>query len=92
MSDQLVNALHRAFGDIEYDATDVVCRANQDPQLEAALETLIPNCRYRKGYRRGMFRTSVIRKALIQLNGEGLDVTCNARLQYWSFHNSLIAA
>ena len=62
---RLVNAIAAAFGDRRFDTTSIILKANHADEVELveAIDSAIPNCRYR----RGRFRDAVLRRELKRL-------------------------
>jgi hypothetical protein len=83
---RLATALATAFGQQVFDATDVVCKATADHDLAAALDTILPNCRYRSGWKRGWFQTRRVRTLLRKMSSYHgpLSAALHGH-QHWSF-------
>jgi hypothetical protein len=60
----LIDAITAAFGTNKFDTTSIICKASHDAALAAAIEAVIPNCRYRSGYRRFRLRERAVRRVL----------------------------
>ena len=82
---ELITALTDAFGHSPFDVTDLLAARVKHPQLEAALDAAIPDCRYRSGYHRGQPNARRIRFALRKLPKQQLRAFHDARHDYWTF-------
>jgi len=80
----LLNALWAAFGGKPFDATEVAIKAMDDPDLMAAIDTAVPDCRLkpRRSRRRPI---KILRGALSQLAEQYFDTD---QLGWWRLKSS----
>jgi hypothetical protein len=64
---QLVDAIRGVFADGPFDTSSVLGKAMKHPELVAAVEAVVPNSRYRSGYRRGRLKDKPLRRVLTAL-------------------------
>jgi hypothetical protein len=65
----LTEALFEHFGTQTFDATNVWIKAQDNPELAAAIEAEVPRARYKHGYKSGRLNIRAIHMALRRLQG-----------------------
>ena len=77
LSDQqqktLLAALWVAIGSRAFDTMSVIGEADFQPDLMTAIEAVVPDCRYRSGYKRGRLRDRPLRAVLTVLAEQYFD-------------------
>ena len=66
----LIATIWELLGSRVFDVHVIVGEADHSPQLMAAIEAVIPNCRYRSGYCRGRLKARPLRRILTRLAEE----------------------
>jgi predicted ABC-class ATPase len=75
---RLIGAISARFGSRNFDLASIICAANGTPELAEAIDTAIPNARYRSGS--GKFRRAPLETALKPLAARHFDTD---RLGWW---------